>query len=123
MVNLAILLICYCFAESTTKPPLTEIVVQIQSKKIILPDNKATLTAFAIPEPDPKFNYNYEWSLISDQKTGAMENAHNQTISLSSLEEGVYQFKVIVSGGQPPGVTGTGFGNVTVLPRKIMFYL
>ena len=41
----------------------------------------------------------------------------NQTLSLNNLQVGVYQFKVIVSGGSPP-VHGVGFGNVTVSPRK-----
>ena len=44
-----------------------------------------------------------------------MENSHAQTLSLSNLEEGTYQFKLIVSGGSPP-VEGEAFGNVTVIP-------
>jgi hypothetical protein len=46
-----------------------------------------------------------------------MENSHTQTLSLSNLEEGTYQFKLIVSGGSPP-VEGEAFGNVTVLAGK-----
>jgi hypothetical protein len=46
---------------------------------------------------------------------GTMENSHAQTLSLSNLEEGTYQFKLIVSGGSPP-VEGEAFGNVTVIP-------
>ena len=39
-----------------------------------MPENKAVLTAFAIPEPAPTNPYNYEWSLISGP---SMENAGN----------------------------------------------
>ena len=38
---------------------------------------------------------------------GIMENRQNQSLSLSQLEEGIYQFKVTVSGGNPP-VIGEG---------------
>ena len=92
--------------------------VQVYPKTITLPENKAVLTAYAIPEPDISNPYNYEWSLISGpEKAGVMENRQNQTLSLSQLQEGIYIFKVIVSGGNPP-VHGQGNGNVTVLPRK-----
>jgi len=63
---------------------------------------------------------NYEWSLISGpsmENAGSMENRQNQTLSLNDLQEGVYQFKVVVSGGNPP-VEGEGFGNVTILPPE-----
>jgi hypothetical protein len=51
-----------------------------------------------------------------------MENSHAQTLSLSNLEEGTYQFKLIVSGGSPP-VEGEAFGNVTVLPGTKLFLI
>ena len=51
-----------------------QINVQVYSKTITLPENKAVLTAFAIPEPAPTNPYNYEWSLISGP---SMENAGN----------------------------------------------
>ena len=87
------------------------------AKTITLPENKAVLRAFAIPEPVAPNSYNYEWSLITGPKGGIMENRQNQTLSLSQLQEGVYILKVVVSGGNPP-VHGEGHGNVTVLPRK-----
>lgn len=37
------------------------------------------------------------------------------TLKLSNLSEGLYMFKVGVSG---PGVYGEAFANVTVMPRK-----
>ena len=103
--------------QDLVKPELIKVEVQVHSKQISLPENKATLTAFAIPEPVPPNFYNYEWNLISGQKSGLMENRQNQTLSLSQLVEGTYQFKVTVSGGSPP-VFGEGLGNITVLPRK-----
>ncbi len=106
------------FVESTTKPPVAQVVVEVQNRNITLPENKATLTAFSIPEPPPGVEYDYEWILLSKQKNGEMENARNQTLSLTHLEEGTYQFQVTVTGGRPPGVHGVGLGNVTVLPRK-----
>ena len=51
-----------------------QINVQVYSKTITLPENKAVLTAFAIPEPAPTNPFNYEWSLISGP---SMENAGN----------------------------------------------
>jgi len=51
-----------------------------------------------------------------------MENSHAQTLSLSNLEEGTYQFKLIVAGGSPP-VEGEAFGNVTVLPGMKLFLI
>ena len=97
--------------------------MQVYSKTITLPENKAVLTAFAIPESSATNPYNYEWSLISGpsmENAGSMENRQNQTLSLNDLQVGFYQLKVIVSGGSPP-VHGVGFGNVTVSPR--MYFL
>ena len=84
---------------------------------------ESSVTKITISEPAPTNHYNYEWSLISGpsmENAGSMENRQNQTLSLNDLQEGVYQFKVIVSGGNP-SVHGEGFGNVTVLPRKYNF--
>lgn len=40
---------------------------------------------------------------------------NGETLKLSNLSEGVYEFKVAVSG---PGVYGEALANVTVMPRK-----
>lgn len=40
---------------------------------------------------------------------------NRETLKLSNLSEGVYKFKVAVSG---PGVYGEALANVTVQPRK-----
>ena len=100
------------------QPIVTPIEVQVHSKNITLPENKATLSAYAIPEPDANDKYNYEWTLISGPSdSGLMENRQMQTVSLKQLQEGTYLFKVVVSGGNPE-VHGLGFGNVTVFPPE-----
>jgi hypothetical protein len=96
---------------------MIDVEVQVHSKNLTLPENKATLTAYAIPGPEPNDSYNYDWKLMSDQTTGLMENRQNQTVSLSQLQEGTYQFQVTVTGSHST-VHGVGFGNVSVLPRK-----
>ena len=86
-----------------------EVQVFVNPQTLTLPAHNATLTAYAIPEPEEDNPYNYEWSLISDQSDVVMENVQDNTLTLSLLEEGTYKFKVIVSGGHPP-VHGIGFG-------------
>ncbi|XP_008933404.1 PREDICTED: dyslexia-associated protein KIAA0319 homolog, partial [Merops nubicus] len=59
--------------------------------------------------------YIYEWSLISHPADygGEMERRHSQALKLSHLSEGLYAFKVTVSG---ENAFGEGFVNVTVKP-------
>ena len=100
--------------------------VQVYSKNITLPENKgnssnfilATLSAYAIPEPEAENEYNYEWTMISGPSdSGLIENRQMRTVSLKQLQEGTYLFKVVVSGGNPE-VRGVGHGNVTVFPPE-----
>ena len=100
------------------KPKVQSVEVQVHSKNITLPENKATLSAYAIPGPDSNNEYDYNWSLISGpSQSGEMSNRKMQTVSLSQLQEGTYELKVMVSGGNPE-VHGIGFGNVTVFPPE-----
>eukprot|EP00092_Neocalanus_flemingeri_P001829 GFUD01001950.1.p1 GENE.GFUD01001950.1~~GFUD01001950.1.p1 ORF type:complete len:942 (-),score=163.76 GFUD01001950.1:271-3096(-) len=102
-----------------TSPPVV-IAVSVASKSVQLPQNSASLTAFTSPEPDANNPYKYEWKLISIVQTdqNAVEkNSKTQTLSLSNLVEGVYQFKVTVTAKNPPGY-GQALANVTVLPAK-----
>ena len=100
------------------QPQVQSVEVQVYSKNITLPENKATLSAYAIPEPDSNNKYSYEWTLISGpSQSGLMENQNMQTVSLAQLQEGTYQFRVVVSGGNPE-VHGIGLGNVTVFPPE-----
>ena len=62
-------------------------------------------------------HYNYVWKLLSQPgvNSGTMNDQNGGTLKLSHLVEGLYQFKVIVSGLGSYGVT---YANVSVLPRK-----
>lgn len=114
------------------------------SKTLRLPENEATLSAYTVPADDTGiinnyilfiynlllillFNlghsYQYEWSLISKtQGSGqavSMNDQNGSTLKLSHLVEGLYTFKVTVTG---TGTFGETQANVTVLPRKFCFY-
>lgn len=69
-------------------------------------------------------SYQYEWSLISKtQGSGqavSMNDQNGSTLKLSHLVEGLYTFKVTVTG---TGVSGETQANVTVLPRKFCLYI
>ena len=69
-----------------------------------------------------KFLSQYEWSLINttagSSTKGNMANAHEK-MTVSGLGEGVYRFKVVVTGSDPRA-EGEGFGVVTVLPRELL---
>lgn len=79
----------------------------------------AMLSAF--PVPDERLSgvaYNYTWSLISQPNgdiNGTMSDKTKSEIELTNLSEGLYRFKVVVSGN---GWLGETFANITVLPQK-----
>uniref|UniRef100_A0A672UA77 KIAA0319 like n=1 Tax=Strigops habroptila TaxID=2489341 RepID=A0A672UA77_STRHB len=60
--------------------------------------------------------YSYEWELITHPKdySGEMEGKHSQTLKLSKLTVGLYEFKVVVDG---ENARGEGYVNVTVNPK------
>ena len=45
-----------------------------------------------------------------------MESKTEQQLKLSKLEEGIYKFKVTVTGSEPIASTGTAIGVVNVFP-------
>jgi hypothetical protein len=49
-----------------------------------------------------------------------MKNARAKELIVTDLDDGVYQFRVVVTGSAPPA-QGEGFGNVTVLPREFTY--
>lgn len=93
--------------------------VSAVSKTVQLPDNKAKLSAFPVPdERTSGVAYNYSWSLISQPSgdgNGTMSDKTKSEIELTNLSEGLYRFKVVVSGN---GWLGETFANITVLPEK-----
>lgn len=96
-----------------------KLTVKVMSKEVQLPDKNAALIAYVVPDESMSgVTYNYSWSLISQPPgdvNGTMSDKTKQKIELQNLSEGVYQFKVIVSGR---GWHGQTLANVTVLPER-----
>ncbi|XP_053672289.1 dyslexia-associated protein KIAA0319-like protein [Anopheles nili] len=97
-----------------------ELTVSVASKDVRLPTNEATLSAYVIPDEKMSGDkYNYLWTLVSQPKGDNNSTIADPTKSiakLSGLAEGLYQFKVTVSGQN--GSYGEGFMNITVLPEQ-----
>lgn len=110
---------------TTTLSPVTvtsisQLVVSAGENKILqLPDNEVTLSAYALAKDSKDSEqYHYEWTLVSHpdgDDTGTMGDKNSPTLKLTSLKEGLYVFKVSVSGD---GEYGESYVNVTVHPLK-----
>lgn len=100
-------------------PKVSHLSVSVVSKTVQLPDNKATLSAFPVPDEQTSgVPYNYSWSLISQPRgdvNGTTSDKTKSEIELTNLSEGLYRFKVVVSG---KGWRGETFANITVLPQR-----
>uniref|UniRef100_A0A452HH29 PKD domain-containing protein n=1 Tax=Gopherus agassizii TaxID=38772 RepID=A0A452HH29_9SAUR len=108
-------------ASKTQQPKFSlfmkELVVSAGNNvQVTLPKNEVQLNAFVLPEPPTGTSYTYDWGLITHPKdySGEMEGKHSQTLKLSKLTVGLYEFKVIVDGGK---AHGEGYVNVTVNPK------
>ncbi|KAM9606573.1 dyslexia-associated protein KIAA0319-like protein homolog isoform 1-T1 [Morphnus guianensis] len=104
-------------STTATTPVMKELVVSAgDSVEVTLPKNEVQLNAFVLPEPPPRTTYSYEWELITHPKdySGEMEGKHSQTLKLSKLTVGLYEFKVVVDG---ENAHGEGYVNVTVNPK------
>ncbi|NWV91038.1 K319L protein, partial [Machaerirhynchus nigripectus] len=104
-------------STAATTPAMKELVVSAgDSVEVTLPNNEVQLNAFVLPEPPPRTTYSYEWELITHPKdySGEMAGKHSQTLKLSKLTVGLYEFKVIVDG---ENAHGEGYVNVTVNPK------
>lgn len=110
---------CYQLNDGTSPTPATEkhLSVSVISREIRLPQSEADLSAYTVPAESPGEHYNYKWELLSQpaDSTGTMQNAASSKLSLAKLSQGLYKFKVTVTGS---GAQGEGFGNVSVLPGK-----
>eukprot|EP00095_Tigriopus_kingsejongensis_P001489 maker-scaffold124_size330879-snap-gene-1.31 protein:Tk01489 transcript:maker-scaffold124_size330879-snap-gene-1.31-mRNA-1 annotation:"hypothetical protein L798_13730" len=104
-------------STSTPKPAPVQLTVQMNSKVVTLPENSSVLTAYALPEAPSDTAYKYEWKLEKGNAGGNMENSHASQLTLSQLKEGVYLFRVVVTGDNPPA-WGEAYGNVSVLPAE-----
>ncbi|XP_068202619.1 dyslexia-associated protein KIAA0319-like protein isoform X2 [Palaemon carinicauda] len=107
--------------ENTSPKPDKKLVVSVNNKTVYLTtggqtyEKRVTLSAYAIGDSS---EYKYKWILVKHPETddsGYLSDANSQTITLSHLIQGVYIFKVNVTG---PGAHGDAFGSVTVLPPK-----
>lgn len=116
--------------DAGTKPDLlidpTEIdgkklTVSINSKTVRLPEKEVQLAAYTIPdEKSSGDTYQYLWTLISQPSgeiNGTMSDQRKDHVKLSNLSEGLYKFKVIVTGTNTNSY-GETYANVTVLPEK-----
>lgn len=107
--------------EGNPEPALSnKLTVSVISKDVRLPNNEAILTAYVIPdEVSNQDKYTYSWSLISQPSKGdSNATITDQTKSqakLSKLTEGLYRFKVTVTGRKG---YGEAYPNITVLPEQ-----
>lgn len=91
--------------QDQEKPKVIQLEVTVESKKIQLPQNEASLTAVVVPnERTAGDKYTYLWALTSkptidsDVDHGTMTDQTKEEVKLSNLSEGVYKFKVCVCG-------------------------
>uniref|UniRef100_A0A1A9WUW9 PKD/Chitinase domain-containing protein n=1 Tax=Glossina brevipalpis TaxID=37001 RepID=A0A1A9WUW9_9MUSC len=102
-------------SESTKK-----LVVSVVSKEMRLPEKEVTLAAFTVPDEQLSHTkYKYLWSLINQPKSpmnGTISDQSQSKVKLSNLSEGLYTFKVTVTGTN--GTYGEAMANVTVLPEN-----
>ncbi|XP_048468998.1 dyslexia-associated protein KIAA0319-like [Rhincodon typus] len=93
-----------------------ELVVSAGSNIVITqPKNSVELNTFVVPAPSAESPYSYQWNLVSHPVDfeGVMEGKDSPTLKLSQLSDGLYVFRVCVSG---EGAYGESFINVTVKP-------
>ncbi|KAG5684220.1 hypothetical protein PVAND_013458 [Polypedilum vanderplanki] len=105
----------YPDSDDDEEPEKIKLQVSVESKKIQLPENKASLTANVVPDNE---KYSFLWSLVDkpdNDKNGTITDQTRQTVRVSNLSEGLYRFKVTVTGTNSYGET---FVNLTVLPAK-----
>uniref|UniRef100_A0A8C8D2Q8 PKD domain-containing protein n=1 Tax=Oncorhynchus tshawytscha TaxID=74940 RepID=A0A8C8D2Q8_ONCTS len=91
-----------------------------ESVEVTLPRNEVELNAFVVPEPQPGTDYAFDWLLRTHPKdySGEMEGKHSETLKLSKLTVGLYEFEVTVDGD---GAHGEGYVNVTVKPGRVAY--
>jgi dyslexia-associated protein KIAA0319-like protein len=99
----------------SSEPEKIKLQVSVESKNIQLPENEASLTA--VVEPDDE-KHTYLWSLVDkpeNDKNGTITDQTRQTVRVSNLSEGLYRFKLTVTGTNS---YGEAFANVTVSHAK-----
>ncbi|XP_067857557.1 dyslexia-associated protein KIAA0319-like, partial [Heptranchias perlo] len=102
--------------SAVAKQRVKELVVSAGNNIVITrPKNSVELNTFVVPAPSEESPYSYQWNLVSHPVDfeGVMEGKDSQILKLSQLSDGLYVFRVCVSGD---GAYGEGFVNVTVKP-------
>ncbi|XP_078056841.1 dyslexia-associated protein KIAA0319-like [Mustelus asterias] len=102
--------------SAVAKQRVKELVVSAGSNIVITqPKNSVELNTFVVPTPTAETHYSYQWNLVSHPVDfeGVMEGKDSPTLKLSQLSDGLYVFRVCVSGD---GAYGESFINVTVKP-------
>ncbi|CRL01795.1 CLUMA_CG015011, isoform A [Clunio marinus] len=97
--------------NQSSEPEKIKLQVTVESKNIQLPKNEASLTAIVVPD-DGK--HTYLWSLVDkpeNDKNGTITDQTRPTVRVSNLAEGLYRFKITVTGTNS---YGEAFANVTV---------
>lgn len=94
-----------------------QLTISAASKTLKLPETEVTLSVFVIPDEKTSGDkYTYLWTLISQPNkysNGTMTDQTKDRVKLSNLSEGIYQFKITVTGSS---YYGEAFTNVSVLP-------
>lgn len=105
--------------ETSSIPSVSRLTVSVISKTVQLPTKEVTLSVYVVPDEQSSGNkYSYLWTLISQpigDSNGTMTDQTKDKVKLSNLAEGLYKFKVEVTGS---GSSGEAYANVTILPEK-----
>ncbi|XP_051871969.1 dyslexia-associated protein KIAA0319-like isoform X2 [Pristis pectinata] len=102
--------------SAVAKQQVKELIVSAGTNVVITqPKNSVELNTFVLPAPSAESPYSYKWNLVNHPVDfeGLMEGEDSWTLKLSQLSEGLYVFRVTVSGD---GAYGESFVNVTVEP-------
>lgn len=101
--------------ENQSEVEKVKLTVTVESKNIQLPENEASLTAVVEPNDE---KHTYLWSLVDkpeNDKNGTITDQTRSTVRVSNLSEGLYRFKLTVTGTNS---YGEAFANVTVSHAK-----
>ncbi|XP_014830661.1 PREDICTED: dyslexia-associated protein KIAA0319-like protein [Poecilia mexicana] len=99
-------------------PAVRELVVSAgESVEVTLPRNEVELNAYVVPTPQPGSSYAFDWQLKTHPRdySAQVEGNKGQTLKLSELTVGLYEFEVTVTDGD--GAFGRGYVNLTVKPE------
>ncbi|XP_052763495.1 dyslexia-associated protein KIAA0319-like protein [Mya arenaria] len=100
-----------------TTAPVEQLTVSVGENKILqLPNKEVSLVAFTLPEESKEDPYHYDWTLEAHpegENTGTMDGKNTNTLMLKDLIEGLYTFRVQVTGTNK---FGDALVNVTVIP-------